>query len=168
MALISRLSVRIVTADLHNAGTDGNVYLGICGREDSDEDDFERGSDRTYAVTSFNPNPGETRIKKPADNNPLSPYQLNTDRLDKFPVYIRFDPKDGGDQWIVEDVIVTVPSNGSTITYLGQPGNLKLGTSCGKWMYLRKSAQSTRQSGKQSGKPTTKQIRRSKEHRKLR
>ncbi|MGE5685841.1 MAG: hypothetical protein ACM3ZS_11990 [Nitrososphaerota archaeon] len=62
MPSISRLSVRIVTRHLTYAGTDGNIYLGICGREfliDSKEDDFERGSDRTYADTRFAPNTGE-------------------------------------------------------------------------------------------------------------
>jgi hypothetical protein len=53
MSAIQTFSVRLVTSRHPDAGTDGDVYVGVCGREfyiDSAAvvDDFERGSDRTY------------------------------------------------------------------------------------------------------------------------
>jgi hypothetical protein len=71
-------------------------------------------------------------------NNPDSTYQVNSDYLDNFPVYIRFEPKNFDDQWLINKVVVTVPLTGSTVTYMTQPGSLELGERCGKWVYLRK------------------------------
>jgi hypothetical protein len=53
MAAITRMDVRLVTGNRPGAGTDGNVFVAVCGREFSvdsagDFDDFERGDDRTY------------------------------------------------------------------------------------------------------------------------
>src|SRR5262245_55939180 len=51
MAAITRIDVRLKTGDL--SGTDGDVYIRIGGREfyiDSENDDFERNSDRTYTL----------------------------------------------------------------------------------------------------------------------
>ncbi len=51
MADLTKIEVHINTSDIEDAGTDGSVYLGICGREfrcDTSADDFERGSNRTY------------------------------------------------------------------------------------------------------------------------
>jgi hypothetical protein len=46
--------VRLKTRDEDGAGTDGDVYLGIGGREfqidKSDRNDFERGDDATYIL----------------------------------------------------------------------------------------------------------------------
>jgi hypothetical protein len=47
MTTIRKISVRVVTSNIENAGTDGDVYLCICGREfylDSGANDFEHGS----------------------------------------------------------------------------------------------------------------------------
>jgi len=51
MASIKKISININTASDSGAGTDGDVYIGFCGREffcDTTADDFERGSSRTY------------------------------------------------------------------------------------------------------------------------
>lgn len=51
MAPIETLRFNLQTANASGAGTDGDIYLGICGREfkvDSTEDDFEQESSRTY------------------------------------------------------------------------------------------------------------------------
>lgn len=45
MADITSFDITIQTGDVNGAGTDGSVYLGICGREfhlDTSKDDFER------------------------------------------------------------------------------------------------------------------------------
>lgn len=148
MSIIHKIRVRIHTSDKEGAGTDGNVYLGIGGREfliDSEKDDFERGSDRTYSLSTYPADSGDVVVKNRGDNNPLAPLQIHGNDLDKFPVYIRFDPKDSNDHWIVQFVRVFVLSEEPTITYgnLGpdnasHPMYLKLGTNCGKWLFLER------------------------------
>ena len=88
MPAITRMDVRIVTGNRAGAGTDGEVYAGICGREfylDSAVDDFEQGSDRTYTLGLG------ANINYAGYNHPRSP-QLDTVDLDDFPKYIRFEP----------------------------------------------------------------------------
>ena len=44
---------RLITSNVDNAGTDGDVFLGLGRREfrlDSKEDDYERGSWREYVT----------------------------------------------------------------------------------------------------------------------
>lgn len=51
MPKVTRIELHLQTGGQRNAGTDGDIYLGICGREfyiDSPEDDFETGATRTY------------------------------------------------------------------------------------------------------------------------
>jgi hypothetical protein len=76
MPAITRIQLRLVTGNRADAGTDGDVFLGICGREfnvDSrgDVNDFERNSDRTYIF-------GEgANVLRPEENDPRSPWQLD-------------------------------------------------------------------------------------------
>ena len=89
MSSINSIQLHIQTGDLSGAGTDGDVYLGLCGREfsiDTTRDDFERGAARTYIV-------GEgANIQNAAVNDPRS-QRLFTENVAKFPVYIRFQPR---------------------------------------------------------------------------
>ena len=90
MAAITRIDVRIKTGRGSGfPGTDGDVYIRIGGREffvDSEADDFEPGSDRTYTF-------GEgANVRDAALNDPRSPYQLLTQNLNRFPINIRFVP----------------------------------------------------------------------------
>src|SRR5262245_62059626 len=90
MPLINRIDVRIKTGDRAAAGTDGDIYVGICGREffvDSAVDDFERNSDRTY-IFGAGGGSGST-VNNPSLNDPSSSYQLQTEALGKFPAYVR-------------------------------------------------------------------------------
>jgi hypothetical protein len=113
---VTTILARIVTHDINNAGTDHHVYLGIGGREfyidsnsefGTDYDDFERGDDRTYSL-------GEGgfadthKVFNPNDNDPRSPYALDFDLLDKFPVYIRIEPhvNDNAPDWALKSVDV--------------------------------------------------------------
>ena len=85
MVAITRIDFRVKTGDRQGAATNGDVYVGIGGREFSIDkagsNDFERGADQTYVAGL-----GST-INFPDINNPTSPYQLLTERLDKYPVY---------------------------------------------------------------------------------
>ena len=134
MAAIARIEARIVTVDSSNAGTDGDVYLGICGREfylDTSIDKFERGQIDQIIL-------GEgSNLSNGRDNNPRRP-QLFTENLFRFPVYIRFAPERRTDNWFVESVNVTVnPGPGQAeYTVLGGDDKLWLGARSGLFIHL--------------------------------
>ena len=95
MAQINSIQLHIQTGGLSGAGTDGDVYLGLGGREfcvDTTSDDFERGAARVYVLGD-----GAT-IRNAAVNDPRNP-QLFTERVANFPVYIRFQPTTRTDNW---------------------------------------------------------------------
>ncbi|MFD7992623.1 hypothetical protein [Streptomyces mexicanus] len=104
MAAINKIEAYLYTANVESAGTDGWVYLGIAGREfslDSSNNDFEQGQTFTYVL-------GEgANVLEPDYNDPRKP-QLDTDDLDRYPAYIRFEPEGKYPAWCLERVIVTV------------------------------------------------------------
>ena len=136
MANISRIDVRLKTGSSGGAGTDGDVYIGVAGREfhiDSAYNDFERNSDRTYTLGRG------ANVKNAAFNNPRDP-QLDTADLSIFPEYLRFEPRGSGPNWNLEYVRITVNPGPSQISYrslLGSP-DLWLGQKYGKIVYLKK------------------------------
>lgn len=98
MTAIQKISVNINTSSESGAGTDGDVYVGFCGREffiDSSADDFERGSSRTYVLGE-----GSTILNR-AFNDPRVP-QLQDADIDRHPIYIRFVGKSRGDNWNIQ------------------------------------------------------------------
>jgi hypothetical protein len=138
MAAITRIDIRLKTGNRSSAGTDGDVYLGIGGREfslDSEVDDFEQNSDRTYTFGAG------ANVNFASVNSPSSPYQLHTENLDHLPVYIRFAPKDREDNWNIESVIANVNPGPGQVQYqaLGGSDNLWLGIHSGLYCYLFKS-----------------------------
>ena len=95
MPQINIIELHLATGSLSGAGTDGDVYLGLCGREfsiDSTSDDFQGGSSRTYVL-------GEGANIRNAEVNDPRRQQLFTENVPNFPVYIRFQPRDRGDNW---------------------------------------------------------------------
>jgi hypothetical protein len=139
MPPINRIELRIITGDRVNAGTDGAVFLGTAGREfnvdsQGDVNDFERNSDRTYIFGE-----GAT-VQRPQENDPRSPWQTDSDDLSVNPIYIRFEPGDGGD-WNLELVVLTVITVDATESFefhrLEGRANLWLGESRGKFLFLR-------------------------------
>ena len=117
---ITTLFVRIVTGTIHGAGTDGDVYVGIGGREfsiDSEKDDFELGQDRTYILGEIPAvlptNIDIVPVRYDCLNDPRNPYKLKTENLYKYPVYVRFEPEDRHDIWQLEYISVFVnPTSG--------------------------------------------------------
>jgi hypothetical protein len=95
MAQINSIQLHIQTGNLSGAGTDGDVYLGLGGREfsvDTTSNDFERGAARVYILGDG------ANIQNAAVNDPRNP-QLFTERVANFPVYIRFQPQSRSDNW---------------------------------------------------------------------
>jgi hypothetical protein len=137
MSAITQIKAVIHTGDRNGAGTDGTVYLGICGREfklgRSDVDDFERSSHREYFLgTSAN-------VEDATFNDPRSP-QLDTADTDRYPVYIRFEPSGDSPDWDFDGAEVTVSPGGTKLGRMGDGGgaHLWLGQTKGKFCYLRK------------------------------
>lgn len=129
MAAINKIDVTITTADVADAGTDGNVYLGICGREfnlDTSANDFERHSTRTYVLGT-----GSNVLNK-AKNDPTNP-QLDSADIDDLPKYIRIE---GGSSWDLISVCVQVDDG--TSYGINFPKGIWLGTSSGKVVHLKK------------------------------
>ena len=95
MTAIRKLTISVSTSSQSGAGTDGDVYVGFCGREfflDSSADDFERNSSKTYIL-------GEgSNILNRQFNDPRVPQLQDTD-IDLHPVYIRFVGNSRGDNW---------------------------------------------------------------------
>ena len=136
MANISTLSILLNTGNLSGAGTDGDVYVGICGREfylDTSSDDFERNSSRVYVL-------GEgANTLHPATNDPRKP-QLRDEDVDRYPVYVRFNPRGRSDNWNL--VRAAIHINGATLplfdSALEREGGIWLGIRSTLFYYLRR------------------------------
>ena len=136
MAALEKISVRIRTGNREGGGTDGDIYIGICGREffldsrRSSTDDFERNSDRTYILGSG------SNVRNGINNDPRSPYKLFTENLAFTPTYIRFAPEGNSDNWNLESVTVIVNNGEAQFQALGGSDNLWLGRLSGLYCYL--------------------------------
>jgi len=137
MSAITQIKAVIHTGDRNSAGTDGSVYLGICGREfkltRADVDDFERSSHREYFLGNV------SNVEQPKFNDPRSP-QLDTTDTDRYPVYIRFEPKGDSPDWDFDGAVITITPGGTKLGRMGDGGgaHLWLGQNMGKFCYLTK------------------------------
>ena len=147
MADIHSIVTFAFTSKSEDSGTDGDLYLGICGREfylDTSEDNYETGlADGPIVGVDSN-------VTSPAMNDPRTPYRLTREDLDRFPVYIRLD---GTDHWKTRGVMVWVYSGDpadlrindtfATPVFTGDSGlynGMWLGPSAGKWLHLRRTS----------------------------
>ncbi len=136
MSAIQTFSVRLITGDRDNAGTDGDVYIGMCGREfyidsaRSSVDDFERASDRTYKFGAG------SNVKFHEANDPRSDYPVFTEDIELTPAYIRFEPTGRNDHWNLESVTVDVNNGEVRLEALQGGDHLWLGTHSGMYCYL--------------------------------
>jgi hypothetical protein len=146
MAGISGFLCEVITSDFAGAGTDGSIYLGICGREfhlDSTRDDFERGSFRDYIlgeppIELGPPPPDHVHVNDREKNDPRVGFPLDTDNLNLTPVYVRFEPENSGDNWNINFAAVLVFTDKFVVGYTPPAGfdNLWLGHASGKILYL--------------------------------
>jgi hypothetical protein len=121
------------TGNRSDAGTDGDVFLGVAGREffvDSPGNDFERNRTHTYIFGAG------ANVQRPSENDPRSPWLLNLSQLGRTPSYIRCEP---GSDWDVERINVTVfaTNAGVHLDALNLNPHLWLGKKRGKFIYLR-------------------------------
>ncbi|WP_030666339.1 PLAT/LH2 domain-containing protein [Streptomyces rimosus] len=133
MADITRIDVRLMTANEEGAGTNGWVFLDIAGREfhiDSTRNDFEASDDYTYTFGT------DANVLEPGRNDPRFP-QLDTDDLDRYAVRLRFEPNDNDDDWGLERVTVTVNPTSSFPARFDNPTLISTGTDKRIWLGRR-------------------------------
>ncbi|OKK02618.1 hypothetical protein AMK26_23705 [Streptomyces sp. CB03234] len=144
MAEITKVNVQLITATESEANVGGWVYVSIAGREfslDADHNDFEPGDNFTYTF-------GEGSNVLYADRNDPRFPALDTDDLDRYPVYLRYEPpgSEPNESWCLERVIVTVNPGGEftarydNLRLAGSAANQKiwLGQRYGKAVNLRR------------------------------
>ena len=146
VAKITGILCQVVTGDFSGAGTDGQIFLGLAGREfclDSSADDFERGSLREYIMGRGPlepPTPPQIRVRNPERNDPRVGFPLDTANLSKCPVYIRFEPEKAGDLWNVSFAAALVYRDEGVFVaaFLVPPDfdNLWVGRNCGEALHL--------------------------------
>jgi hypothetical protein len=152
MPHVGKIEVKIVTANRTGAGTNGEAYLGIGGREFlldiPGRDDFEKGHTDNFVIgvgsNIKNQNSESSGINglptvdppTTGENSPGIEFEWLQNNL--FPAYIRFKPDDAGDNWNIESVDVTAtrfPDQSATIKYNAfanpDPDNIWLGDSSG-------------------------------------
>jgi len=139
MADLTTVRVRIQTGDVSGAGTNGAVYLGICGREfraDRTGNDFTKGSDREYRFGIA------ANVREPDRNDPRDP-QLAFEDVDRFPVYIRFDQRLAS-AWNLRGAQLFL-NDGVTQAYefRTQPSGVWLGNHSGAFVHLLRHTPST-------------------------
>jgi hypothetical protein len=135
---ITSIQFQLITADQSGAGTDGDVYLGVAGREfyvDTTADDFERGSARLYIFGD-----GANNIN-PGDNDPRD-HNLHIENVDSFPVYVRFEPRSRNDNWIVQRAEVSFNDNlfprWDTASIISQRVGIVMGTRSTLFLHIPK------------------------------
>ena len=118
---MNSFSAHIYTGNKGGAGSNGWVYVGLCGREfsaDANGPDFERNANFEYIFGAG------SNVLFSDRNDPRHP-DIKVEDLDKFPVYIRFEPNGADPEWNLKKVDLKV--NG-TIVY-----NIDFGTD-GLWL----------------------------------
>jgi hypothetical protein len=136
MTQIQSIHLTIETGRMDNAGTDGDVYLGVCGREffvDTSSDDFERASGREYIF-------GEgANVNNQSDNDPRT-QDLQIENVERFPVYLRFQPLHRGDKWNLSRAVITFNNDLSpqweTTTFVFPNAGIWLGPRAGLYVHL--------------------------------
>lgn len=144
MANITRIDVQLITANESPTGVSGWVYVNVAGREfslDTPRNDFEPGDNYTYIFGDG------ANVNEAERNDPRVP-QLDTDDLDRYPVYLRYDaPENKVDEiWCLERVTIkvnpasSIPAQFDNPRLAGGAANQKiwLGRKYGKVVNLRR------------------------------
>jgi hypothetical protein len=136
MPPIESIQVNINTLDVAGAGTDGSLYLGVCGREfhlDTSADDLERGSARKYVLGD------QGNVEHNGINDPRK-QRLLTEHVEGLPVYLRFVGEDEDDRWGLQRATMTLNDQlfplWDTISYISQADGIWLGAKAGGAVFL--------------------------------
>ena len=140
MSQVTGILCQVITGNVDGAGTDGNVYLGLGGREfrlDSAQDDYERGSWREYVMGDGPWSGPVTPVRNPQWNDPRVGFPLDTANLTRSPVYIRF-ALGGDDNWNLRWATALVYAPQFVVGFTPPPSfdNLWLGFDSGQVVFL--------------------------------
>jgi hypothetical protein len=137
MAAITKIEVNITTGD---KGTNGWVYLGVCGREflldRTGHNGFKKNTTDQYVLGDAN---HVFSVANAGQNDPKAPLALDTADLPLFPIYLRLK---ADNLWHVEGGSIKIFAGGTTetISILAGSRNLFLGPDCGEYLFLRRTA----------------------------
>ena len=138
MPQIESIRVEVNTLDVNGAGTNGSLYLGVCGREfdlDTSANDLERGAADQFILGN-----GANINNKPI-NDPRK-QMLLTEHVDALPVYLRFVGKDDDDKWGLERAVMILNDEllpmWDTASYISNVDGIWLGAKCGGVVFLPK------------------------------
>ena len=138
MPQIESIQVNIETGEESGAGTDGSIYVGVGGREfhlDTSSDDFERGSSRLYVLGVG------SDVVNSAVNDPRKQF-MQTEDVESFPIYVRFEPNDSGDNWNLSRAELSFNDElfprWETTTFVSTTDGIWLGQRSGNVVHLRK------------------------------
>lgn len=131
---ITKMFLSIKTANIANAGTDGNVYIGVGGREfrcETEADNFESGATDKFW---FGATP---TVNRPENNDPRAP-QLTVEDAYRFPMYIRFSQVGDTSEWCLESatLFINLDAAGPRPIFWCKPEILWLGNSAGMVCYM--------------------------------
>lgn len=143
MPQIKRIEVHIRMARVPGSRPDGDLYIGVGGREFGvalKRDDLLPEEVLVYA---FGENPSPL---KNAEKNDPSGQRLTTETLRDYPVYARYEPDGKKDNWCIEDLRIVVNGGGADerrfrAAILGmaegvEASQIWLGRGLGKMIYL--------------------------------
>ena len=139
-SLLRRIVVDVVTSHAPRAGTTGQVFLGLGGREFrlsvAGVKAFEQGAESTFQLGD------DANVEYPERNDPRLGDPLTVADVLGIPAYIRLDTHHDRDDWNVSSVAVRVHSQGERrairFSVLDKPGqDLWLGIESGTKLYLQ-------------------------------
>lgn len=139
--IVRKITVDITTSFAKGAGTEGQVFLGLGGREfrldvDSHED-FERGDEITYELGE------DANVRLPDRNDPRTGYPIHVEDVLAKPVYIRLVPHDKSDDWNLANVHVRILASDADLRFAALDGphdNIWLGPQSGNIVHLKRTA----------------------------
>ena len=139
--IITKIEIDVETGAIERAGTNGRVYLGICGREfrlDKLGDQFRVGILDNFIIGTG------SNIKNPNGVNDIinssNSYEIDTHILNIFPKYIRFEPQDNDDNWNVSRVELRITDDTNIVhkfNALDGNGNIWLGKESGLFLGMK-------------------------------
>jgi hypothetical protein len=137
---VRKITIDITTSFAEGAGTEGQVFFGIGGREFrldiDDHEDFERGDEMTYEL-------GEgANVKDRERNDPRKGMPIDLDAVLTHPVYLRLVSHKASDDWNIANVRARVVAEEETLRFSALEGgadNIWLGPQSGSWLYLRRT-----------------------------
>lgn len=117
MSNVNQIRVRVKTGSKGVvSGAHGDVYLGIGGREFHlaifGNKDFRAGETEEFILGE-----GTNIGVFPDDNDPRSPYQMITETLSKYPLYVWFEPTSPDSRWELDEIGVTVNPGSDQIEF---------------------------------------------------